>query len=247
MILAGGLGTRLRSMVSDRPKVLAEISGRPFLAYLLDQLSAAGYRNVVISTGYMGETVEEHFGNSHGELKILYSREDEPLGTAGGLRLAAGKIASDTVLVMNGDSYVDADLGAYAEWFCERERQAALLLVKATDTSRYGSVRLGRDKVIVSFEEKSKIVEPGWINAGVYLLRRPLIADIEPGKCCSLERDFFPALVGKGLFGFCVEEKFIDIGTPAAYAAAEEFFRPAGAANPASTQREPPSPPGECP
>ena len=242
LILAGGFGTRLQSVVSDRPKVLAEVSGRPFLAYLLDQLSSAGFRTVVISTGHMAQAVEKCFGDRHGPLSILYSREEEPLGTAGAVRLALANLASATVLVMNGDSYIDADLGAYVNWFGERDRQAALLLVKVADTSRYGSVRLDRDKVIVSFEEKSKIAEPGWINAGVYLLKKPLIAAIEPGKCCSLERDFFPGLAGKGLFGFCVERRFIDIGTPQAYASAEEFFHSAGTENPVSTHREPGSP-----
>jgi len=227
-ILAGGFGTRLQSVVSDRPKVLAEVRGKPFMVYLLEQLSSAGIRKAVICTGYMADKIEECFGDAYDSVGIVYSREDEPLGTGGALRLALPYLSSEIILVMNGDSYIDTDLSIYVDWFSEGERKAAVLLTWVDDTSRYGSVKINKNKIIASFEEKCENSGPGWINAGIYLLRKSLIASMPAGKFYSLERDFFPKLTGKGLYGFCTEGRFIDIGTPETYAAAEEFFAAEG-------------------
>ena len=224
VILAGGFGTRLQSVVSDKPKVLAEVSGRPFLAYLLEQLSPAGIRKAVICTGYLAEQIQDCFGAAYDSLRIVYSREDEPLGTGGALRLALPKLSSGIILVMNGDSYIDTDISVYVNWFLEKKLQASLLLSWAEDTSRYGSVIINEDKTIASFDEKSENSGQGWINAGIYLIRKSLIASMPAGKYYSLEREFFPKLAGKGLYGFCVGGRFIDIGTPESYAAAQEFF-----------------------
>jgi len=223
-ILAGGLGTRLRSVVADRPKVIADVSGRPFLAYLLEQVASAGIRNVVLCTGYMAGRIQECFGSTYGPLRITYSTEHEPLGTGGALRLALPYLESETVLVMNGDSYMDVDLRSFVNWFFQRQRQAALVLTEVDDTSRYGRVRIDPDGSIISFEEKCDNSGPGWINAGVYLIEKSVLTRIPQGRFYSLEKDFFPQLVGGGLFGFCAEGRFIDIGTPQSYAVAEEFF-----------------------
>lgn len=223
-ILVGGQGTRLQSVVSDRPKVLAEISGKPFLAYLFDQLLNSGIRKVVLCSGYMADKIEACFGDSYDLLSIQYSKEDRPLGTGGGLRLALPCLASDTILVMNGDSYIDADLGAYMDWFLEEERQASLLLTKIDDASRYGSVIINKNKIVAAFEEKCDNSTSSWINAGVYLMKRSLVSSIPAEKFYSLERDFFPSLKGGELYGYCDEGRFIDIGTPEAYVMAESFF-----------------------
>ena len=113
VILAGGLGTRLRSVIADRPKVLAEVRGRPFLAYLLDQLIVAGSRSVVLCTGYCGEQILRTFGERYGPLRLSYSQERTPLGTAGALRAGLGQFGSDSVLALNGDSYCSLDLKKY--------------------------------------------------------------------------------------------------------------------------------------
>jgi D-glycero-alpha-D-manno-heptose 1-phosphate guanylyltransferase len=223
VILAGGKGTRLRSIVSDRPKVMAEISGRPFLAYLLDQLQAAGFRKIILSTGYMAEKVEDYFGDSYGPLKLVYSKEQPPLGTGGALKLALPNL-SQMVLVMNGDSYIDADLFEYTNWFFDNNPDAALLLTTVDDASRYGKVCINDNKVIAAFEEKCDNSGPGWINAGVYFMKKSLISSIPAGKFYSLERDLFPNLAGKKLFGFRCNSRFIDIGTPESYVIAEDFF-----------------------
>jgi NDP-sugar pyrophosphorylase family protein len=223
-ILAGGAGSRLRSVVSDRPKVLAEVGGRPFVVYLLEQLSVSGISRAVLCTGYMAEKVRELLGDTYGPLELLYSREDEPLGTGGALRLALPLLSADTVLVMNGDSYMDVDLCAFVEWFFRAERQAALVLTKVGDTARYGTVAFDEEQRITAFEEKGTRSGAGWINAGVYVMRKSVIASIAPGRLCSLERELFPSLAGEKLFAFCADGRFIDIGTPESYAAAADVL-----------------------
>lgn len=224
VILAGGLGTRLRPVFADRPKVLAEVMNRPFLTYLLDQLSFAGARKVILCTGYMGDMVQEVYGDTYKTLHLLYSREDEPLGTGGALSLALPLIESDYVLVMNGDSYIHADLSSYVDWFFKKDQQASILLSRVLDTARYGMVILGKNENIISFKEKGTIKGSGWINAGVYIVKTLLLRSIPAGKTFSLERDFFPSLAENGLLGYQCKDRFIDIGTPESYAKAQKFF-----------------------
>jgi NDP-sugar pyrophosphorylase family protein len=211
-------------VLSDRPKVLAEVLGRPFLTYLLDQLSSAGAQEVILCTGYMGDRVQEVYGDVYKSLHLLYSQEEEPLGTGGALRLALPRFKSDTVLVMNGDSYIHADLSSYVDWFFQIDRKASLLLAKVPDTSRYGMVKVEKDESVSVFEEKEKAKGAGWINAGVYLVKTSLLKSIPSGIAFSLEREFFPSLVGNGLFGYRSKGRFIDIGTPESYIRAEKFF-----------------------
>jgi NDP-sugar pyrophosphorylase family protein len=222
-IFAGGLGTRLRASVADRPKVLAEVSGRPFLAHLLDQLEAAGVRDAVLCTGYLGEQIEAAFGAAHGTVRLRYSRESEPLGTGGALRLAAPLFESDPVLVLNGDSYCGADLAALRARHTASGAEGTILLTHVPDAGRYGRVLLGAGGVVEAFREKSSS-EPGWINAGLYLLSRRLIESIPVEGAVSLEQDILPAWVSRGLSGHPAEGRFIDIGTPESYAEAERFF-----------------------
>jgi len=224
VILAGGLGTRLRPVVSSRPKVLAKVLGRPFLTHLFDQLDRAGARQVVLCTGYMADSVREEIGEFYRSLHIEYSIEDAPLGTGGALRLALSLIKSDTVMVMNGDSYVNADLKTFLAWFLRKDTVAALLLAKTLDTSRYGRVVIASDDRIETFEEKGGIKGDGWINAGIYLLQKKFVETIPPGKAFSLERESFPSLIGKKLYGYRCEGEFIDIGTPKSFLKAEKFF-----------------------
>ncbi len=223
-ILAGGLGTRLRSVVADRPKVLAEIRGRPFLLYLLDQLVAAGIRYVVLCTGYLGEQVWAMFGDSYGSLRLAYSQEPSPLGTAGALQLALPLFKSDSVLVINGDSYCEVNLKTFWAWHCAQGADATLLLTEVPDTARYGRVHVDADGAVVSFNEKGGENSPGWISAGIYLLKRHLFLTIPESGAVSLEREMFHAWIGQGLYGYQSKGRFLDIGTPEAYAAAEQFF-----------------------
>jgi D-glycero-alpha-D-manno-heptose 1-phosphate guanylyltransferase len=224
VVLAGGLGTRLRSVVNDRPKGLAEICDRPFLAFLLDQLDAAGVRNAVLCTGYLGDLVKDTFGAAHRGLQLSYSQEQLPLGTGGALRLAAPLIHSDPVLALNGDSYAQVDLPAMLDWHRAHHAEATLLLTHVPDTRQYGRVTLNETEAVLEFVEKGRVGGPGWINAGVYLLSRRLILSISDAGAVSLEKDVFPAWAGRGLYGCPRTGRFIDIGTPQTFAAAAEFF-----------------------
>jgi D-glycero-alpha-D-manno-heptose 1-phosphate guanylyltransferase len=222
-ILAGGFGTRLLPVVSDRPKALAEIHGRPFLAYLLDQLSTAGSSRVVLCTGHRGEQIEQAFGERYRNLQILYSRERRPLGTGGALRLALPYLLSDPVLVINGDSFCATNLTSFWNWHATRGSQATMLLAEVPDTQRYGSVKIDHDGAVTQFAEK-KQGGSGLINAGVYLLGRRVIDSIPEDTAVSLEHDVFPALMSQGLYGYQERGCFLDIGTPEDFAAAEQFF-----------------------
>lgn len=225
VVLAGGAGTRLRAAVADRPKVLAEVRGRPFLSYLLEQLAAAGCQEAILSTGYMAEQVEAAFGEGHAGLRLRYAPEPEPLGTAGGLRHALPIVEGETVLVLNGDSYCEADLPAFRAGHAAANSPCSLVVVQVPQRARYGTVRLDAEDRVLAFEEKDANAEgPGWINAGVYLLSRELIEAIPSGRAVSLERECFPAWIAQGLRAHRTRGEFIDIGTPASYQRAARFF-----------------------
>jgi NDP-sugar pyrophosphorylase family protein len=224
LILAGGLGTRLRSVVADLPKVLARVHGKPFLARILDQLADAGIRRVVLCTGYRGELIEAEFGQCYRGLALEYSRESQPRGTGGALALALPKARSPTVLALNGDSYCDADLGAFGRWHLTTGFAGSLLLTEVADTSRYGRVDVTPEGRILDFREKSATKGRGTINGGIYLLSADLLAGIEPDSTVSLERDLLPGWVAAGLGGYVSRGAFLDIGTPESFRDAERFF-----------------------
>lgn len=224
VILAGGLGTRLHAVLPDRQKVVAEVGARPFLAYLLDALAAAGVREAVLCTGYRGEQVAEELGATYGPLRLRYSQESEPLGTAGAARLALAHTAAETLLLLNGDSYCQADLPAFWQWHHAHGARGSLLLTHMPDITRYGRVRTGPDGAVTGFEEKGGAGGPGWINAGIYLLARGLLEQTPTGRAVSIEREMFPAWVGQGLYAWAGGGRFIDIGTPATLADAGRFF-----------------------
>ncbi|NER01516.1 MAG: NTP transferase domain-containing protein [Okeania sp. SIO3C4] len=225
-ILGGGLGTRLRSVVADRPKVIAEVGNKPFLAYLLEQLANAGVKKVVICTGYLGEQIKATFGNSYGSLDLIYSQEPSQLGTAGALRLALPLLESDSVLVLNGDSYCDANLKDFWSWHLTKGAEATLLLTQVSDTKRYGRVQVDEEGQLLSFAEKVESSGPGWINAGVYLFKRHLLLTIPENRPVSLERELFPKWLGINFYGYCTPSaRFLDIGTPQSYSTAVDFLK----------------------
>src|SRR5262245_21859630 len=186
-ILAGGLGTRLREVVSDQPKVLAPVAGRPFLTRLLDVLAGAGIRRTVLLTGHLGDQVERAAGRTHGAMELEYSRESAALGTGGALRLARAQLGTPTVLLMNGDSHCLVNLRGFAAWHGRRRADVSVVMARVPDAAPFGSVDMDFKGVVRRFGEK-QASGPGWVNAGVYLLRRELIADIPSDCAVSLER-----------------------------------------------------------
>jgi NDP-sugar pyrophosphorylase family protein len=224
VILAGGLGTRLRPLVADRPKALAPVAGRPFLGYVLDQLEWAGLQKAILCTGYLGEHVQQAFGAAQGALALDYVLETEPLGTAGAVRGALPRLAGEWCLVLNGDSYCDVDLVEFIRWTSAHSFVATLLLNWVEDSARFGTAEVDEQGAIRQFREKTGQVVPGWINAGVYLLSRRLMEALPTGQPVSLERQCFPEWISLGLGGYGVRAAFIDIGTPDAFALAQDFF-----------------------
>jgi NDP-sugar pyrophosphorylase family protein len=224
-ILAGGLGTRLRPAVADRPKVLAPVSGRPFLTYLLDAVARAGVQETVLLVGYGADQVCSAVRTEYAGMRISYSRETEPLGTGGALRLALPILRKTHVLLLNGDSFCDVDLQAFQDSLQLAPGAVGLVLAEVEDTSRYGQVQVKPDGRVVRFEEKGGDQSAGRINAGIYLIPRDMVASIPAEQPVSLERDILPGWVeGIGVWGF-PGGRFIDIGTPESYAEAEAFFQ----------------------
>lgn len=225
LVLAGGLGTRLRSVVSDRPKVLASIDGTPFLAYLLRQIVGAGVRRAVICVGYMGSAIEETFGPCFDNiLGLTYSYEREALGTAGALRLALPLIDSETVLVMNGDTYVATDFAAFVRWHGECGWPGSMAMARVPDAARFGTVDADPDGRVTALHEKRGEATPDWVNAGLYMLGRGLIETIPAGRAVSIEREMLPAWIDQGFGGWRTDATFLDIGTPESLAGAAAFL-----------------------
>jgi D-glycero-alpha-D-manno-heptose 1-phosphate guanylyltransferase len=213
-VICGGHGTRLRPVLSDRPKSMALIGGTPFLQLLIERLRSQGIGDVILGTGYMAEKIESYFGDgSKLAMRIRYSREYEPLGTGGALKLAEPLI-SDPVLVLNGDSYVEWSLVPMLKLFRDKEADMVVVLHTVADVARYGSVALDHDDRIIQFLEKGIRAGPGLINAGVYLLRKQILRELPAGTAISLEREVFPRLIDRRIYGLVCPGVFIDIGIP---------------------------------
>lgn len=233
VVLAGGLGTRLRPVVGDRQKTIADVGGRPFLTRIIDQVEAVGIRRIVICTGHGAREVEASLAARKGPAAIAFSREEQPLGTGGALRRALPVAGGGTLLVLNGDSYTDANLDAFLADYRRSGRIPLLLLVEVADSRRYGRVECGPGEVIQAFTEKGAAEGAGWINAGLYLMEAEHVAGIPAERPVSLEREVFPVWLATGLRGHRTSGRFIDIGTPESYAAAERFFMGSGVTGPA--------------
>ena len=223
ILLCGGMGTRLRSVVADRPKPMADICGKPFLQYLLEMLRDKGITEVIFALGYMGEMIEEYFqdGSAFG-LKIAYSYEEEPLGTGGAIRNALPKILEEEVLVLNADTYFPMDYQGLLRFHQENDGDFSLATRAVPDISRYGAVRRDAAGRILAWNEKlgdgAQKPLAGEINGGIYVMKKSLIAEIPEGKQ-SLEQDCIPKWLseGKRIFGLPFHGYFMDIGIPEDY------------------------------
>ncbi|MCX6311860.1 MAG: nucleotidyltransferase family protein [Bacteroidetes bacterium] len=226
VILAGGFGTRLRSVVSELPKSLAPINGKPFLHYIFLYLKTYRIEKVVLSVGYMSEKIEEQFGKNYLGIKIEYAYEKEPLGTGGGIRLAMEKCSDAHILAMNGDTFFDVPLFEFFENHLSGSADATLALRKVMDASRYGTIQLDGQRISAFKEKNPEVTGEALINGGVYLLRKKtFFGNTEAGKAFSIEHDYFAKLADKlWLQSFPCENYFIDIGIPEDYARAQVEF-----------------------
>ena len=224
VILAGGLGTRLRSVVPDLPKSMAQIAGRPFLSYVLEWLELNGVRRVILAVGYRREAIREYFGSRHGAVELCYSIEEEPLGTGGALRQALREVHSRYVLALNGDTFLRLDYRRFAE--CLAEAPGARLVValrEVADSSRYGTVLVDGPR-IQRFAARGA-GGPGLINAGAYLVSRNIFDGFDLAPKFSFEQDFLEIRVGEIAPIACqCDVPFLDIGTPEALADAQHLI-----------------------
>jgi len=227
VILAGGLGTRLRSLVSDRPKPMADIDGKPFLEYQIEFLKRYRIVHLVLCVGYLHEHIQQRFKDGTGlDVSIDYSIEDRPLGTAGALKHAQKRLeGSGTFLVLNGDSYFEVDLRRLIQ-FHERKKAedrrclGTIALAEMPDVSSYGSIQTDREGRILSFKEKPDESNGSiQINAGMYVLEPDMLNWIPGSIKVSLETETFPSVLegGHHLFGYPAQGFFADIGTPDGY------------------------------
>ena len=220
LILAGGEGTRLRPLTSTIPKPVAPLVGKPFVCYMLEWLRGHGIDDVILACGFMADGVREILGDDTGlGLTLRYVEEPRPLGTGGALKFAE-KLLDEQFFMLNGDVLTDIDLSEQLRQHQRTQARATLALIEAEDPSAYGLVRRNPDHSVAEFVEKPgpEEIETSLINAGAYILEREVLDEMEPaGTNISVERDLFPALVGRGLFGYRASGYWLDIGTPSRY------------------------------
>lgn len=193
---------------------MALVDGVPFLRLLLERIYAQGIREVILGTGYLAEQIEDYFGNGENVgLRIEYSRELAPLGTGGAVKLAESQL-SDHILILNGDSYVEWNLDPMLQLAQTHDADLVLALQSVPDATRYGAVLLAGDGRVNGFVEKGSHGS-GLINAGVYLLRKTIVTELPDDQPISLEKEVFPRLLTRRVYGLVIEGAFIDIGVPA--------------------------------
>ncbi|RMG48930.1 MAG: hypothetical protein D6718_00655 [Acidobacteria bacterium] len=227
LVLAGGAGTRLRPAVPDRPKALAEIAGRPFLEHLLERLAAEGIVRAILCTGVMGDQVARWAARYSGPVELALSHESEPAGTGGAVALARRRFGLERTLVLNGDTYFEAPLAPLLAAASAAGAPGALLAVRVPDTGRYGALETDAAGRVLRFVEKGQR-GPGLISAGAALLGPEILAAIPDDRPVSLEDEVLAAWAGRGLVAAVGEGRFVDIGTPESYRAAEEMFAGTG-------------------
>ncbi len=219
LVLAGGEGTRLRPLTLTTPKPVMPLAARPFLSFMLDWAHSHGVDEVILSCGFMSDEVKAVLGDIYDGMRLRHVTEDEPLGTAGPVRLAYDEgLLEERLLVLNGDVLTDIDLTGELEQHERTGARATLALYPVEDTSSYGVVPTAPDGQVEGFIEKGGGEAPtNRINAGAYVIEREVVESIPAGRAVSFEREVFPSLVGNGLYGYVAAGYWIDIGTPERY------------------------------
>jgi D-glycero-alpha-D-manno-heptose 1-phosphate guanylyltransferase len=228
IVLAGGLGTRLRSVVADVPKPMAQVAGRPFLDYILNYLKKQGVHRVILAVGYKWEVFSSYYSHvdkSFG-LELIFSVEDEPLGTGGAIFNAARTVQGDSFFIINGDTAFDISLNNLAEFFSDNNAEIVLALKQVTNADRYGSVECAPDGRILSFLEKGQN-SPSFsaINGGIYKMKKAVMERFNFPARFSFETDFLKGKIGElKAFGKVFDAPFIDIGIPEDFRRAQNLF-----------------------
>jgi D-glycero-alpha-D-manno-heptose 1-phosphate guanylyltransferase len=217
IVLAGGLGTRLAARLSNVPKPMAPVARRPFLEILLSQLKRAGCARAVLSVGHLHEVIEDHFGRDFRGMQVEYAIENAPLGTGGAIRAALEATSEDSVLVLNGDTFLDADYASMLRYHQQQAAPLTIAITHCTDVARYGGVVTSGESEslrVTGFQEKGR-TGAGWINAGAYALRREMPWPLDLPQKFSFETDFLAPHIGSlAPAAFPVTGFFLDIGIP---------------------------------
>jgi D-glycero-alpha-D-manno-heptose 1-phosphate guanylyltransferase len=216
IILAGGFGTRLRSLVSDVPKPMATVGGRPFLASLFDYLISQGILRVMLALGYKHQVITDYFGNRYRSLDLTYLIEETPLGTGGALRRALAIAEQGPILALNGDTFLAMEYGPMLAVHLAGKAKITIALRHVPDAGRYGGVVVEQGRITTFLEKGS--AEPGWVNAGVYVLERDIFTPFHLPEVFSFERDFLQTYCRRLLpLAYPTTASFIDIGNPEDY------------------------------
>lgn len=224
IILAGGLGTRLKTVVSDLPKCMAPVAGHPFLEYVLKKLRSNGINKVILSVGYKHKAIKDHFGILFDGISISYAIEDEPLGTGGAIMLALSGATENDVFILNGDTLYEVDFIEMLHQHSISQSAITMALRSVEETSRYGAVETDYTGRIVAFREKGSVTGPGLINGGVYCVDKETLLNLDFPQKFSFEKDVLEKQL-LGMSGFISEAYFIDIGIPEDYERAEKEFK----------------------
>jgi D-glycero-alpha-D-manno-heptose 1-phosphate guanylyltransferase len=217
VILAGGLGTRLRSEIGEFPKVLAPVNGKPFLSFVLDYLQKNGIETVVLSVGYKAELIQQEFGDNYKGLKLIYAIESSPLGTGGAMKLALEKNKAEMLFILNGDTFFDIDLKELENFHLQNKSTCTLALKKMKNVDRYGNVEIDAAGKILAFSEK-KFREEAVINGGIYCINRGILIHYPVNTPFSFETNYLENKPqAKNIFGKLFDNYFMDIGVPEDY------------------------------
>ena len=226
LILCGGFGTRLRPVISDKPKVLAKIGNITFLDILIENLSLYRFKNFILCIGYLKDHIKEHYKNNNHDCNIIFSEEDKPLGTGGTIKNAEHLIKNNNFLVTNGDSICKIDYDSLKIFHVQKNSLISIVLSKniLKDDLQYGFIEIDDQQRIISFNEKSFKKEK-LINAGIYMMNKKIFNHMPNRDYFSLENDLFPEIIkSNNCFGFVTNSKVIDIGTPKRYEEALKFI-----------------------
>jgi len=225
VILCGGKGERLKAVVGDVPKVMAEVNGRPFLDFVIEYLKSQNITRIILCTGYKAELIEKYYRAHDFGLTIDFSTEKKPLGTGGAVKNAHDIITSDPFFALNGDSFLSADLQAFLDFHKDKESLASMLVAKVNEAQDFGNLKLDDNDRIVDFQEKIDDSDHFLVNAGIYCFNRSIFSRMPKVETFSLEKDFFPQLAGDLFFGYCIDQEFVDIGTPERYNLAQQKLK----------------------
>lgn len=221
IVLAGGLGTRLKTVLDDIPKPMAPVGNKPFLEYILEYLFKSRIKKIILSVGYKYEVIKKHFGLSYKGIPLIYSIENEPLGTGGAIKKALEKVDGENVLILNGDTFFTIDINEFLLKHEELKSDITIALKPMNNFDRYGSVILKNER-IVEFKEKQFCIE-GIINGGIYVLKTNVLDSFEENIKFSFEKDVLEnKLYEFNINGFISNNYFIDIGIPSDYYKAQK-------------------------